>query len=69
MMQRLMFDFLFESGSPAYRSPWMEIYDVDEESVLASSATATEGLSYDDDVIDGSQGNETFTSGGSELEW
>ena len=69
MMQRRTFNYVMLSGSPAYRSPWMEIYNVDEESVLASSATATEGLSYDEDVIDGSEGNETFTSGGSQLEW
>ena len=47
----------------------MEIYGVDEENVLAASGTATEGLSYDEEVIGGSDGNETFTSGGSLLEW
>ena len=68
-MQRRTFIFMTQSGSPAYHSPRMEICNVDEECVLASSATATEGLSYDEDVIDGSEGNETFTSGGSQLEW
>ena len=68
-MRLQRFNCISDSGSSAYQSPWMGIYKVDEENVLAASGTTTEGLSYEDETMDGTEANEVFTSGGSQLEW
>lgn len=54
---------------PSYVAPSVEAYRMDEESALAASGNTTESLISDDDVLGGSEGNETFTQGGSLLEW
>ena len=68
-MQLERFNIVSDMVNPTYQSPWVAIYKVDEENVLAASGTTTEGLSYEDEMMDGSEANESFTSGGSQLEW
>ena len=63
------FNIFSDPGDSVYQSPWVGIYTVDEENVLAASGTTTEGLSYEEETMDGSEANEVFTSGGSQLEW